>query len=135
MGANAGEQLGEPKRLGHVVVGAGVEPGDDVELAIAGGEDQDREIRAGAAQVAADRDPVDVRESEVEDHDAHGWRRRPQRPPALGHLGDLEALLLEDAHQPLCDRLIVLDHQHVHSATVAPARGPRGRPRETFTGR
>ena len=78
MGADAGEQLGEPKRLGHVVVGAGVEPGDDVELAVPGGQDQDREVGARPAQIAADGDPVDVRR-------ARGRGRRCPRtasPPA-----------------------------------------------------
>ena len=46
--AHAREQLGEPERLDEVVVGAGVEPGDDVELLVARGEDQDRQLGARA---------------------------------------------------------------------------------------
>ena len=45
-GAQAGQQLGEAERLGEVVVGAGVEPDDAVELAGARGEHQDRALEA-----------------------------------------------------------------------------------------
>ena len=41
-GPGPGEQLGEPERLRDVVVGAGVEPDDGVDLVGPGGEDEDR---------------------------------------------------------------------------------------------
>ena len=44
--AHAGQQLGEPERLGDVVVGAGVEAADGVHLAVLGGQEHDRHRRA-----------------------------------------------------------------------------------------
>ncbi len=67
VGADAGEQLGEPERLDQVVVGAGVEAGDDVELLVAGGEDEDGQVGVRGAQPPADVDAVDVGQAEVED--------------------------------------------------------------------
>ena len=76
VGAHAREQLGEPERLDQVVVGAGVEAGDDVELLVAGGEDEDGQLGAGGAQAAADLDAVDVGQPEVEDHEPDVGVRR-----------------------------------------------------------
>ena len=78
--ANAGEQLGEPERLDQVVVGAGVQAGDDVELLVAGGEDEDREVGPRGSQPAAYVDAVDVGQSEVEHDQVDVGRRRPGAP-------------------------------------------------------
>ena len=51
-----GQQLVHAERLGHVVVGAGVERGDLVRLAVAGGEHDDRHLRP-APQPADDLEP------------------------------------------------------------------------------
>ena len=82
-GAQPGEQLVHAERLGHVVVGAGVERGDLVGLAVAHGQHDDRH-RAPAAQAADHVDAVDAGQAEVEDDDvgvvARGERRAPARP-------------------------------------------------------
>ena len=85
--ADPGQQLGEAKRLDQIVVAAGVQPGDDVELVVARRQDQDRQVRARGAQPPADLQAVDVRQAEVEDHEAHGrvggaHRARPRATAA-----------------------------------------------------
>ena len=63
--AHAGDHLGAAERLDHVVVGAELEADDAVGLRAAGGEDDDRDARAGADR-AADVAAVAVGQVEVE---------------------------------------------------------------------
>ena len=64
-------ELARIERLRQVVVGADLEPDDLVDVVVAGGQHEDRDVRA-LAHAAADVDPVQVREHEVE----HDQRRR-----------------------------------------------------------
>ena len=64
--AQPGQQLVHPERLRDVVVGAGVEGGDLVALALAHREDDDRND-GPAAQAADHLDAVDSGQAEVED--------------------------------------------------------------------
>ena len=86
-GAHPGDQLAEPERLGHVVVGADLEPDDGVDLGVAGGHHDDRHLRArrgapdtrrcrrcGAASRRAGRGPGARRRT------ARSPRRRRRRP-------------------------------------------------------
>ena len=61
-----GEQFGQAERLGHVVVGAGVESDHGVDLVGAGGQHQDREGVAVGAQPAADLQAVHAGQAQVE---------------------------------------------------------------------
>ena len=66
-GAEAGQDLLDPERLRHVVVGAGV---DALNLFVPGaarGKDQDRSGDAGLAPAAKQGQAVDLRQPEVED--------------------------------------------------------------------
>ena len=94
------EQLGERERLGQVVVGAAVEPGDAVLDRVARGQHQDRRPDAVVAQPAAGLEAVDARQHHVE-HDrvvlgraghpqrvlAAARRRPPPCPPRAGRGG------------------------------------------------
>ena len=66
--ADPGQQLGQPERLGDVVVGAGVEADHGVHLVRPGGEDQHRDRPAVGTDPPAHLEAVDVRQAEVEDH-------------------------------------------------------------------
>ena len=61
-----GQQLGEPERLADVVVGARVEPDDEVDLVGARGEHEDGEVGEVGAQPAADLEAVHPGQAEVE---------------------------------------------------------------------
>ena len=71
-GADAGEEDVEGEGLGEVVVGAGVEAGDDVEVGVAGGEHQDGRAVARLAEAFGDGEAVEAGEHDVEDDDVEG---------------------------------------------------------------
>jgi hypothetical protein len=85
---DAGEQLEAPERLRHVVVGAGPQPADPFELAVLGGQHQDRRV-GHVAQALERRPPVEPRQADVE-HDERGAAvaELPQRARAVGGLDD-----------------------------------------------
>ena len=82
LAARAAKQRADPRvklvdveRLGEVVVGARIEPVDPVRDGIARGQHQDRKAVALAAEQAADLEPVDVGQPDVEHHRiGHGAR-------------------------------------------------------------
>jgi hypothetical protein len=68
VGADPGEQLGEPERLGQVVVGAGVQPDDHVDLLPPGRQHDDHQPRLRGPEPPAQLDAVHVRQLEVKQH-------------------------------------------------------------------
>ena len=66
--AEPGQQLLERERLGQVVVGPGVEPGDPVRDGVARGEHEDRQLVAGLAHPPAHLEPVQPGHHHVEHH-------------------------------------------------------------------
>jgi hypothetical protein len=56
------------KRLGQIVVGPAVQPGDAIRHRIARGQDQDRRGIAPAPQRLQDLQPVHVRQPQIEDN-------------------------------------------------------------------
>ena len=67
-GADPGEQLVDRERLVHVVVGARVERPDLVVARVAHGEHDDRYV-GPTAEPPDHLDPVDVRQTEIEDEE------------------------------------------------------------------
>ena len=65
-GTDAGQQFGAAEGLGDVVIGAGVEYGDLVVLAVVDGEDHDGD-GTPFADAPEDGKAVEVREAEVEE--------------------------------------------------------------------
>ena len=66
--ADTRQHFFEMKRLGDVIVGAGIEALHLVAPAIARGEDQDRHGAAGAPPGFQHRDAVHFRQADIEDH-------------------------------------------------------------------
>ena len=60
------QQLGQIERLGQIIVGAGIQPGNLVGARIAGGQDQHRQTIAALAQFLQHGDPVPFGESKIE---------------------------------------------------------------------
>ena len=87
------EQFREPERFGDVVVGAGVQPDDDVRFLLARGEHDDRRGRCARSELPAEVDTVGVGEPEVEEHQIRNQalerrprsRRRPRASPCSPH--------------------------------------------------
>jgi hypothetical protein len=122
MSPDPGEELGEAERFRDVVIGTSVETDDDVDFAMARGEDDDREGRMVGADPTAYLVPVEVRESEVEDHELRRVRRsRVERSLAGGRPVDDVALRSERAGEGASDRLVVLheeDGRGIHGFSV-----------------
>jgi len=106
--------------VGHVVVGAGVETDDDVELVTARRQDQHRHRGVVGPDATTDLEPVDIREAEVEDHEITGGSRPPsQRVPARGDNLDAAPVAAQRPAQRLGDRRVVLNEQHArHIQTI-----------------
>jgi hypothetical protein len=84
--AHAGDELARAERLGEVVVGAEVEAADAVVLGRLCGEHDDRDVGV-AAHLAAHLLAGQVREHEVEDHDARPERLRQREQVAAADRG------------------------------------------------
>ena len=112
-GAHAAAQLGDPDRLGHVVVGARLEREDGVGLAVAGRHRDHVSALARAAQAPADLDAVGSRpEADVEQDEVEGLGREcVERGAAVGCFDDDVAIAGERAGHHLAQVLIVLDDE------------------------
>ena len=129
MRAHAREQLADPEGLGDVVVGAGVEAVDDVQLAVLGGQEQDRDGRPLRADAAADLEAVDAGQADVDDDEivfrvvAGG---EPQRVLTGRDAIDGVALTLQRPRERDADPLVVLDDQQAgHGLIVGRWTRPR----------
>ena len=108
--ADTGNELSGRERFGHVVVRTHGQADKGVDLFTAGG--QHDHIGVGeSAQLAADLEAVDARQSQVE-HDDVGWvgSRRGQSLLPVGGRGDRESLMFEVAgHGPDQAGLVIHD--------------------------
>src|SRR5207237_3717994 len=133
---NTAHELGDREGLRHVVVSAGLEAEHAVDLGVHRREDQDRDV-ALAAQSAADLDPGEARQADVEDEDVVAVLRpcRLERRLAVAEGVDLEAGGAQRVRDGVHDRRLVVDDEdllaHVArtlaawslSRTVVPFRG------------
>ena len=117
--ADAGHQFARGERLGHVVVGTEFEPDDLVDLAVARGDDDDRDVRA-LTQRAAHLGAGQARQHQVEQHQVGAVAIEDgQRVEAGAGDRDLVALAPQHVGQRVGERLLVLDDEHSgHQATV-----------------
>ena len=122
-------ELADRERLRDVVVRPELEPNDLVQLVVAGSEHDDRH-GALRPQPAADLEPVELREHEVEDDEVDPVRAEAlERLLAVARLHDPEALALERVREQLLHRILVVDeedgrgfrHRRFHVETERPA--------------
>ena len=119
-GADPRDELGQLERLRHVVVRAELEPDDDVDGVRARREEDDRHL-ALAPDRAADLEPVELGEHDVEDDEVEGALAEAGEPlAAVRRCRDLESGLGEPERRDLPDRRVVLDEQHalVHGKSL-----------------
>ncbi len=111
-GADAGDEDGDVHRFDHVVVGAGLQPGHDVEGVAPGGHHQDGG-QTLLADPSAQADAVEAREHHVQDQ--HIVRPGPERlqavEPVPGDV-DLVAVAFQGQLHRAADDRVVLDEQH-----------------------
>ena len=106
----AGDELTRRERLGHVVVGADGEADEHVGLLRAGRQHQHRH-RPVALHAAADLEPVEAREHQIEDHEVgpHALAQRDAGVPVVRDLDD-EPLGAQPGGDGGGDHDLVLDH-------------------------
>ena len=110
-GADPGAQLAQAERLGHVVVGAELEPDDLVELGILGRQHDDRHARLGPDD-AADLDPRQLGEHQVEQDEVRALGTElDQRLAAVGGRHDPESVGLERVDERLAKGRLVVDDE------------------------
>jgi hypothetical protein len=117
-------QLRATERLYHVVVGAGLENGDDLRIAVAGGGDDDGDV-VDRPQHCEHVTAVEVGQSQVEHHQIRMLGHdQVQRLCTGGRGGHGMPTLTQSPDQAGPDVRIVLDQQHVrHSKTLSEADG------------
>ena len=109
--ADPRHHLARAERLDHIIVAAELEAEHPVDLVVARGEEQDRQIVAGA-QLAADVEAVHPRHVDVEHDEVGALRRdRAERAFAVRRLGGLHPRLAEREAQHLADVRVVVDDQ------------------------
>ena len=123
-GPQPGEQLVHPERLGHVVVGAGVERRDLVRLRVARRQHDDRHA-LHAAQPADHVDAVDAGQPEVEDDDVGMVARREiERLLAVGRGVDVVPARAQVDAQRAQDLRLVVDDQDARHGVRLGRRAP-----------
>ena len=111
-GPDPRDELAEAERLGHVVVGADLEPDDGVDLGVPRGDHDDRDLRP-RPDLAADVDSRHLRQHDVEQHE-----RGPDRIELRHRLGTVgrglhdEALALQRDRQGITVRRLVVDDEN-----------------------
>src|SRR5256714_8177521 len=121
----AANEPGDRERLGDVVVGPRLEAEHTVDLGVHRGQDQDRDV-ALAAQAAADLDPREAGQADVEDEHVVAVLRpgRLERRLAVAGGVDLEAGGAQRVGDGVDDRRFVVDDQDAvaHAANTRAAR-------------
>ena len=113
VGGDSRQQFGETERLHDVVDGARLETEYDVDLRIAGSQDDDRHRRVLARGVHGDHRPVAVGQTEIEQHEVGriGVERVDRRRHGADR-GGVVPVGLQRAHEAGSNQRFVLDHQH-----------------------
>ena len=107
-----GDQLGEPKRFGDVVVRSRIESDDHVDLLRTGGEHDDRQCGTFGAHLAADVESVEVGQRQVEQHEVGCVVFEPlERGEAGVDVDDIEPFGAQHAQQRLADAGVVFDEE------------------------
>src|SRR5262249_22715876 len=105
-------ELTNRERLGDVVVRAQFEAENLVELLAAGGQHDDRHVAAGA-EAAADLEPVDLRQHQVEHNEVDlPVAKELEGLLAVARLHDSEAVAFERIRQQLLDGILVVDEEN-----------------------
>lgn len=127
--AHPSPQLSDHERLGQVVGGSKIEPGDDVLLRNSGSEHEDRALRAQLARGA--EFPKNLESAEAGHHDIKedkvGVELAVQREPLVAIGGEVHVVVLDGervANQAPQVR-VVIDHEYPRShAQVFAERSP-----------
>ncbi len=114
-GTDSGTQLLGAKGLGEVVVGAGIETGDAIDLGRAGSQHDHRHL-ALASHQSQELESVEARHHHVEQHQIVLAGQRPaQSAAAVVHGFQTDVSPGEELLQELAQLDVVVDHQDRHA--------------------
>ena len=126
VGAHARDELAHRERLGDVVVGPELEPGDLVGLGVLRRDHDDRDVGLGPDR-PAHVEARDLREHQVQDHQRRRVGAEPfERPASVGGHGDRVPLAFQVVPHRVGEGLLVLDDQDAGAVTVASEATPPG---------
>ena len=109
---DAQDQLFQAERLGQVVVAAAGEPLAQIGRVVAGGEEDHRHVVPRLAQFAAEGEPVETRQVDVEHEDVPGVVAGQGQPFRTGRRGlDGEPGEAQRGGDEVANRLLVFDEQ------------------------
>ncbi len=112
-GAQAGEQHRWLDRLDHVVVGAGLQAEDVIEIVLLGGEYEDRQVR-DPADLPAHLQTILSGEHEVENHHLRlEVEEGGERGITAMHLAHFETMLGKETGDQAGELLVVFDEQYL----------------------
>lgn len=117
-GPHTRRQLGEVEGLGEIVVRAGVQSEHLVTEAVASREHEDPRAAPRRTELTAQREPVPVGQTKIEDHEMVA--RSDHQTPGLGQgLGQLHrvSVLGETALDHCSEGHIIFDHEDTHEAS------------------
>ena len=115
-GAHPREQLARRVRLRDVVVGAELEPHDDVDLAVLGGQHHDRHL-ARHAHLSAHLGAGNARQHQIEQHHVGAlFAEHAQRLLSVVDDLDLEALALQQVGERIREVGFILNEQNASHA-------------------
>ena len=115
-GSDSGDQLAEPERLDHVVIGTQFETEYTVEF-LAARRDHDDRHRGPRPKLATHVVPVHVGQAQVEQHDVTNVSVHRCRPG--GDVADFETLTRQRLDERAGNRLVILNQQYLHAAIIA----------------
>jgi hypothetical protein len=123
---HARQQLGERERLGEVVVSSRLQTVDPVVDRAAGAENQHRRRHAARAQRLDQRQPVALRQHEVDDRDVVRLLQRGRQPGlAVGDVIDRKSRLAQSTHHEFGNRRVVFDKKNPHGSMIPVPRRSR----------
>ena len=113
--ADARAQFVQVEGLDQIVVGAGIEAGDAVAGAVAGGEHDHRGGVAASAQPAQHVQAVALRQTQVEQHQIEALAgQRALRRGGIAHPVDRMAFHAQRRAQRVADHAVVFHQQEAH---------------------
>ena len=117
---HAREQLGKRKRLGEIIVAAGLQAFHAVVHAGFRAEDEHRRENFVLAQPAQQRKPVELRQHDVEHRRVVGDRlRQPEALFPIGRMVHGEAVLLQPVDDERGDLTVIFNHKYAHNPSGA----------------
>ena len=120
---HASEELEEGKRLGQVVVGAGVEALDDVGESVTGGEHEDGSLFAAEPEAFGDFEAVGAGEHDVEEDEVKGAAAgKLEGGATIAGKVDGVGLFAEATDQEVGHFGVVFDDQDVHGSSRGNSR-------------